>query len=183
MLVAEDHHTQPRSLPVPFARRFSPSLHPPPPTLCRLWGRFEDPWADEDTVRGHPEKDVISYLETSASALGLALDREAKTLALRTLRSLTVVEGVDAGATTEAKTAADRPASPPAAEGLQTGTARNGSGVHEDIASERYGEVKNFGRISSVQDVYAAVTTALSEALVHCKRFEVRMHSMKLQNT
>jgi len=129
------------------------SLSPPLyPFLLR--GRFEDPWADEETVLGHPEKDVISYLETSASALGLALDREAKTRALRALRSVTVEEGVDAGATAAGETAADRPVSPPATQESQAGTARNGGGMQSDIGSER----RSAGRVSSPQEVLNEAT-------------------------
>eukprot|EP00752_Nemacystus_decipiens_P007665 g6853.t1 len=110
--------------------------------------RFEDPWADEETVLGHPEKDVLSYLETCASALGLALDLEAKICALRTLRSVTAEESGGASA--------------------------NDSGILKNRVVEGGGGSRNnTATVSSAQEVYAAVTAALSRALVHCKRFEV----------
>lgn len=111
-------------------------------------GRFEDPWADEETVLGHPEKDVLSYLETCASALGLALDLEAKNCSLRTLRSVTAGE-IGAGS------------------GKDSGVQKNG------VVESAEGSINKTATVSSAQDVYAAVTTALSRALVHCKRFEV----------
>lgn len=119
-------------------------------------GRFEDPWADEETVLGHPEKDVLTYLETCASALGLALDLEAKISALRALRATALGDG-DGGiaASTECSTTGSASSSTMGEFG--------GEGVRNKPAT-----------ISSAKDIYAAVTTALSRALVHCKRFEVR---------
>lgn len=143
-----------------------PVLSLRPPSL----GRFEDPWADEETVLGHPGKDVLSYLETCASALGVALDLEAKKGALRTLRSLTLrVVGGDLAASTK-NTSASLPSGGKVEEGSGRGTGAEKNGERD----RGDGVGKKIGAISSAQDVYAAVTTALSQALVHCKRFEVR---------
>lgn len=140
-----------------------------PPTS----GRFEDPWADEEMVLGHPEKEVLSYLDTCASALGLALDLEAKICALRTLRSATLGDGSGA---TAAPTATPATASASSSGSGESGAdLRNSSGTRKDEAA-RAGEGvrhKPGTTVSSTQDVYAAVATALSRALVHCKRFEV----------
>lgn len=142
-------------------------------SLCpRSSGRFEDPWADEESVVGHPEKDVLSYLETCASALGLALDLEAKICALRTLSSVTLTDGGGGMAPPKA-TPTSGPASSSALGEFGGGSGKC-SGVRSDGVAERGEGVKNkTATISSVQDVYASITTALSQALVHCKRFEV----------
>lgn len=132
---------------------------------CRP-ARFEDPWADEETVTWHPEKDVLAYLETCASELGLALDREAKTRALRRLRSITLDED------TAVAPASSRPgtSSPPAAGKTP------GGGVPKYGTAKRDGGEKSrheSASVSSAQDIYAAVANSMSQALVHCTRFEV----------
>lgn len=153
-----------------FCNRFVPI---PVLSLCRpSSGRFEDPWADEDTLLGHPEKDVLSYLETCASALGVALDLEAKIGALRKLRSVTLRGAGEGIAVSRAKLTTGNASS--SALGEFGRLARNDSDVLKNGAAERGNGVKNKTvTLSSAQDVYAAVTTALSRALVHCKRFEV----------
>ncbi|CAM9127974.1 unnamed protein product, partial [Hapterophycus canaliculatus] len=139
--------------------------------------RFEDPWADEETVTWHPEKDVVAYLETSASALGLALDREAKASALRTLRSMVLEEGSQDPVIATAMTpTGGGPSSSPAVVARggmirssvteKDGPVKMGKGGTKDKLEGAYA-------VPSAQDVYSAVTTALSQALVHCKRFEV----------
>ena len=117
--------------------------------------RFEEPSTDKEAVMFHPEDDVRSFLEDCASSLGLALDREVKNRALRRLHSVCFAES--GSATTVS----------PDGGGGDGQTSR--CPVEEDCA------VKNGGDriISSVEDIYAAATAALSEALVHCKRFEV----------
>lgn len=146
-----------------------------PVALCRYpsySGRFEDPWADEETVLGHPEKEVLSYLETCASTLGLALDLEAKVRALETLRSVTLAEGGGIIAASTAKTTTGSASS--YALGELDGDSGNDVGVRKDGGIDRGESVSNnTATVSSAQDVYATVTTALSRALVHCKRFEV----------
>lgn len=54
------------------------------------------------------------------------------------------------------------------------GTVNKGGGGAKD-------ELGSACAVSSAQDVYSAVTTALSQALVHCKRFEVCLEMRKIK--
>lgn len=119
--------------------------------------RFEEPSAEEENVKFHTEDDVRAFLEARASSLGYALDREAKDRALRKLQSVRLaVNGTFATAV------------PPedVGEGGQASSCSS-LGIGK---SEKEGKTRV---ISSVEDIYAAATAALSEGLVHCRRFEV----------
>ncbi|CAM9191404.1 unnamed protein product, partial [Ectocarpus sp. 13 AM-2016] len=125
--------------------------------------RFEDPWADEETVMWHPEKDVLAYLETCASELGLALDREAKSRALQRLRSITLDEDTAVATAPSRPTSSSTPAAGKTPGGGVRAAKRDGGEKSRDEGAS----------VSSAQDVYAAVATSMSQALVHCTRFEV----------
>lgn len=128
---------------------------------------------------------MLTYLETCATALGLALDQEAKTCALRMLQSVTLREEVAAttkpAAAARASTATTNGrASSDTGEPFSGGVGKGGGamlGKNGAAKKGREGEGKEDRggpTVSSAQDLYAAVTTTLSRALVHCKRFEVR---------
>lgn len=112
---------------------------------------FEEPWADDEMVAQHPESDVRTFLEASAASLGLVLDREAKIRALQGLCSISI--GNEEGKPSSRIDKASMSATP---------GDRESSGKEGDD-----------GNIRCAEDVYAAVVTALSQALVHCERFEV----------
>lgn len=119
--------------------------------------RFEDPWAEEENIRFHPDNDVRLFLEACASSLGHALDREAKACALRKLQSVRLaVNGTFAIAVLPEGVGEEGQVS--SCTSLETGK------------SEKEDETRV---LSSLVDIYAATTAALSEGLVHCGRFEV----------
>lgn len=114
--------------------------------------RFEEPWADEIMIAQHPETDIRTFLEDSAVSLGLVLDREAKTRALLELRSIHLADDAE----------------------------QTSAGCHNARGVSGAGDMKYTAKgkrargISCAEDVYAVVIGALSKALVHCQRFEVR---------
>ena len=161
------------------ARKALRNSCPAPFFFCSRRDRFEDPCADEEEIKFHPESGVLAFLETCASALGLTLDREAKACALQTLRAVRLVES----GTTSSTTTTGDDATPARKKG--TGEAGEsvvrsgdgGGGGGGGVGGRGGGGVLKTkdGRrcISSATDVYAAVTDTLSQALVHCERFEV----------
>lgn len=114
--------------------------------------RFEEPWADEAMIARHPENDVRTFLEDSAVALGLVLDREAKTRALLELRSIRLADDAEQNSA-----------------GGDNVRSVSGAGDMKRIVKGERDRV-----IACAEDVYAAVVETLSKALVHCQRFEVR---------
>lgn len=127
--------------------------------------RFEDARAENDAVAVHPENGVHAFLETCASSLGLALDREAKTCALRTLRSFVLDEDTMASVSSAG-------GGQSSSKGRKLVTPCGGDGGN--TASQKKGDV-----ISSTESIFAAVSGALTKALVHCERFEVSMVKLR----
>ena len=137
--------------------------------------RFEDPCADEEEVKFNPESGVLAFLETCASALGLALDREAKACALQKLRSTRLVESTStAGDAPLARRKGTRDAGESVIRGGGGGDGSGGGGGGGEGVGSGVRKMDGTRVISSATDVYVAVTDALAQALVHCERFEVR---------
>lgn len=152
-------------------------------------------------ISRHPESDVSTFLEACAASLGLVLDRDAKTRALLELRSIRLADGdVDEKNILSAiggdnNTAMWPPRSP---DGINHNSIANNEGKAGDQTATRSPrsagdmkgrDVKTSGRsgggdqaITCAEDVYAAVATALSKALVHCQRFEVQ-HALTINNS
>lgn len=95
--------------------------------------------------------------------MGFALDREAKSRALQSLRCVSVggssTDSSNDDGNSKAKIAGMD-------QGLQTSGGRKGVAMKGDEVAV----------IASAGDVYAALAGALAQALVHCERFEVRKH-------
>lgn len=115
---------------------------------------FDKSQATSSSAVQYANDDIRKFLEMSAAQLGLALDREAKSRALEGLRRSVVEGGAHCSDTQTEKI-----------RGIESPENLEGAWVTK-------GEDRSI--ISSAKDVYAAVTTALARALVHCERFEVR---------
>lgn len=145
------------------------------------------------TILRHPESDVSTFLEACAASLGLVLDRDAKSRALLELRSIRLAEdNVDGKNVFSAIGGGKKPASPPlrSPDGINLDSIAKSERKVGNQATTRSprstasmkGRDANTSRrpgsgdpeIRCADDVYAAVATALSKALVHCQRFEVQ---------
>lgn len=118
------------------------------------WNSFENSQTTSSSAVQYANDDIRKFLEMSAAQLGLALDREAKSRALEGLRRSVVEDGAHCS-------------------NMQT---EKIGGIESPETLEEARDTKGEDRpiISSAKDVYAAVTTAIAKALVHCERFEVR---------